>query len=179
MENLRFAVTNYAECDGLQDATADLPADKLVTYEDAFKVIHAELRGRNVEDLQPGGVGATLIAAADLNEQSGLFTSSDKHKEMFLDVDEQDDGDAVGDELRKYQKIDSTPADPTEKSQVEKPSDAPADLTKKTEGTEEETTPLVNSGTYEKVPSSHGSEELPAPTQTEEKLPAPPKQTEI
>jgi hypothetical protein len=58
--------------DILMDASIELEADKVVTQEDAAKVLHAELRGSPTGDPHPGGVAAAVQAAADINQQAGL-----------------------------------------------------------------------------------------------------------
>ncbi|CAM6101586.1 unnamed protein product [Calypogeia fissa] len=142
--------------DVLMDASSDLEADKVVTYEDAYKVLQAELRGRDVEDLQPGGIGATLLVAADLNARSGMIPpppgsiAEESHKLDLLDtVDTEDEA-----EIRKYEALGSTDLST-------KPSDAKDllddNIPTQIHGTEEETTPLVSSNVDEQVPS-HGSE---------------------
>lgn len=55
-----------------QDASLDLEADKIVTQEDALKVLHAEIRNSPSGQPQPGGVAAAIQAAADVNERAGL-----------------------------------------------------------------------------------------------------------
>lgn len=60
----------------LQDASIDLPVDKVVTQEDASKVLDAELRNSPTGQPQPGGVAAAMQAAADLNERAGLVAPS-------------------------------------------------------------------------------------------------------
>ncbi|MCO5603998.1 hypothetical protein L7F22_058155 [Adiantum nelumboides] len=62
-----FSKTTLA--DVLMDASIKLPCDKIVTREDAEKVAAAELRNRQSEGLQGGGVAASLVAAAELNER--------------------------------------------------------------------------------------------------------------
>ncbi|KAL2612445.1 hypothetical protein R1flu_024137 [Riccia fluitans] len=60
--------------DVLTDATVALPADKVVTREDAEKIIQAELRHKPPsEGIAEGGVGAAIAAAAELNERIGLI----------------------------------------------------------------------------------------------------------
>lgn len=56
----------------MQDASIDLKVDKVVTQEDAAKVLDAELRGSPTGDPHPGGVAAAVQAAADINEQAGF-----------------------------------------------------------------------------------------------------------
>ncbi|XP_068651264.1 late embryogenesis abundant protein D-34-like [Aristolochia californica] len=53
--------------DLLTDATAKLPADKPVTREDAEAIARAELRNSPNMGTYPGGVAASLVAAATLN----------------------------------------------------------------------------------------------------------------
>ncbi len=60
----------------MQDASIDLPVDKVVTQEDASKVLDAELRNSPTGQPQPGGVAAAMQAAADLNERAGLVAPS-------------------------------------------------------------------------------------------------------
>jgi hypothetical protein len=62
--------------DILMDASIDLPVDKVVTQEDASKVLDAELRNSPSGQPQPGGVAAAMQAAADLNERAGLVAPS-------------------------------------------------------------------------------------------------------
>lgn len=53
----------------MQNATAELPADKVVTKQDAEAVGSAELSNTNLNQAtQPGVVAASLNAAARLNE---------------------------------------------------------------------------------------------------------------
>ncbi|OVA05444.1 Seed maturation protein [Macleaya cordata] len=54
--------------DVLSDATAKLPMDKAVTSEDAEGVISAELRNNPYMATYPGGVAASVAAAARLNQ---------------------------------------------------------------------------------------------------------------
>ncbi|KAL3683540.1 hypothetical protein R1sor_001562 [Riccia sorocarpa] len=80
---LNQRVTNENEkttlADVLTDATMALPTDKVVTREDAEKIIQAELRHKPAsEGLPEGGVGAAIAAAADLNERIGLLQSAGK-----------------------------------------------------------------------------------------------------
>jgi hypothetical protein len=58
--------------DILMDASIDLEVDKVVTQEDAAKVLDAELRGSATGEPLPGGVAAAVQAAADINEQAGF-----------------------------------------------------------------------------------------------------------
>ena len=53
---------------GWQNATARLPADKVVTRQDAEGVMSAELRNNPNVVTHPGGVAASVAAAARLNE---------------------------------------------------------------------------------------------------------------
>ncbi|KAK6940796.1 Late embryogenesis abundant protein, SMP subgroup domain [Dillenia turbinata] len=54
--------------DVLSDATAKLPADKAATREDAENVIGAEIRNKPDLTTHPGGVAASVAAAARLNQ---------------------------------------------------------------------------------------------------------------
>ncbi|GMN46704.1 hypothetical protein TIFTF001_015885 [Ficus carica] len=54
--------------DVLTDATTKLPADKAATRQDAEGVVSAELRNNPSLSTQPGGVAASITAAARLNE---------------------------------------------------------------------------------------------------------------
>jgi len=56
----------------MQDASIELDVDKVVTQEDAAKVLHAEMRGSPKGELTPGGVAAAVQAAADINERAGI-----------------------------------------------------------------------------------------------------------
>lgn len=56
----------------LQDATTKLPADKEVTRGDAERVIAAELRNNPNMATTPGGVAATVAAAARINQEQQL-----------------------------------------------------------------------------------------------------------
>ncbi|POO02159.1 Seed maturation protein [Trema orientale] len=58
--------------DVLTDATAKLPADKAVTRQDAEGVTSAELRNNPNLSTQPGGVAASVMAAARLNESTNI-----------------------------------------------------------------------------------------------------------
>ena len=51
-----------------QGASAKLPADKVVTRQDAQGVVNAELRNSPNVATHPGGVAASMAAAARLNE---------------------------------------------------------------------------------------------------------------
>ncbi|KAG0564876.1 hypothetical protein KC19_8G146900 [Ceratodon purpureus] len=62
--------------DILMDASIDLEVDKVVTQEDAAKVLDAELRGSPTGEPHPGGVAAAVQAAADINEQAGFIPQS-------------------------------------------------------------------------------------------------------
>ncbi|PNT67409.1 hypothetical protein BRADI_3g27150v3 [Brachypodium distachyon] len=53
--------------DVLADATVKLGADKEVEREDAARVVGAEVRGKPDATARPGGVGASVAAAARLN----------------------------------------------------------------------------------------------------------------
>ncbi|KAK3042157.1 hypothetical protein RJ639_001277, partial [Escallonia herrerae] len=55
----------------LTDATAKLPADKPATQEDAEGVTSAEIRNNPKMTTHPGGVAASISAAARLNEGAG------------------------------------------------------------------------------------------------------------
>ncbi|KAL6527656.1 hypothetical protein OROMI_029467 [Orobanche minor] len=55
--------------DVLADATAKLPDDKPVTREDAEGVISAEIRNKPEMATHPGGVAASVAAAARLNQE--------------------------------------------------------------------------------------------------------------
>lgn len=151
--------------DVLMDATADLPADKVVTYEDAYKVLQAELRGRNVDELQAGGVGATLVAAADLNARSGLVppppdSLAEERRQLDLDGEESED-DA---EVHMYQPMESADlSKPNEGEELPGSDSLDSEITKIL-GTKEETTPLVDN-LHEQEPG-HGKEDMPAPAQT-------------
>ncbi|BBH10286.1 Seed maturation protein, partial [Prunus dulcis] len=57
--------------DVLQDATQKLPADKVVTREDAKAVIGAEIRNSPTMSTTRGGVAESLAAAARLNQNTG------------------------------------------------------------------------------------------------------------
>ncbi|KAH7665695.1 Late embryogenesis abundant protein SMP subgroup domain-containing protein [Dioscorea alata] len=56
--------------DVLTDASPKILADKAATREDAERVVGAELRNRPEMDARPGGVAASMVAAARLNEES-------------------------------------------------------------------------------------------------------------
>ncbi|MBA0762790.1 hypothetical protein Gotri_012358 [Gossypium trilobum] len=56
--------------DVLSDATTMLPRDKAVTPEDADRVVAAELRNNPYMSTAPGGVAASMAAAARLNQNS-------------------------------------------------------------------------------------------------------------
>ncbi|CAM6106869.1 unnamed protein product [Calypogeia fissa] len=154
--------------DVLMDASEDLPADKVVTYEDAYKVLQAELRGRDPEDLQPGGIGATLLVAADMNARSGMIPpppgsiAEESHKLDLLDsVDTEDEA-----ELRKYEALGSTDLS-TKTSDAKKSLDD--NIPTQIHGTEKETTPLVSSNVDEQVPS-HGSDLSTKPSDAKDSL---------
>ncbi|KAL4038685.1 hypothetical protein IC575_002308 [Cucumis melo] len=57
--------------DILTDATRKLPGDKTVTKEDAERVISAEIRNAPTMATTPGGVAASVAAAARLNQRQG------------------------------------------------------------------------------------------------------------
>ncbi|KAG7014451.1 hypothetical protein SDJN02_24628, partial [Cucurbita argyrosperma subsp. argyrosperma] len=57
--------------DILTDATRKLPEDKAVTKEDAERVISAEIRNDPTMTTTPGGVAASVAAAARINQQQG------------------------------------------------------------------------------------------------------------
>lgn len=63
-----FIFESYADLIYLQGATAKLPADKAVTRQDAEGVVSAELRNNPNVATHPGGVAASIAAAARLNE---------------------------------------------------------------------------------------------------------------
>ncbi|XP_010256052.1 PREDICTED: late embryogenesis abundant protein D-34 [Nelumbo nucifera] len=54
--------------DVLTDATARLPSDKAASREDAERVVGAELRNNINMATHPGGVAASVVAAASLNQ---------------------------------------------------------------------------------------------------------------
>lgn len=62
--------------DILMDASIDLEADKIVTQEDAAKVLDAELRCSPTGEPLPGGVAAAIQAAADINCSAGFIESA-------------------------------------------------------------------------------------------------------
>lgn len=55
----------------MKDATQKLPADKVVTREDAKAVIGAEIRNSPTMSTTRGGVAESLAAAARLNQNTG------------------------------------------------------------------------------------------------------------
>nr|GEX22108.1 hypothetical protein [Tanacetum cinerariifolium] len=57
--------------DVLADASTMLPKDKVVTRQDAEGVIGAEVRNQTELSTYPGGVAATMAAAARLNQKHG------------------------------------------------------------------------------------------------------------
>ena len=57
----------------MQDASIEIEADKIVTQEDAAKVLDAELRSSPTGQPVPGGVAAAMQAAADINDTQGLI----------------------------------------------------------------------------------------------------------
>lgn len=68
----------------IQDASIELEADKVVTQEDANKVLDAELRNSPTGVPQPGGVAAAVQAAADINEHLGIVEPSmSEHRRAF------------------------------------------------------------------------------------------------
>ncbi|XP_061995134.1 late embryogenesis abundant protein D-34-like [Rosa rugosa] len=60
--------------DVLSGATAKLPADKAATRQDAEGVVSAELRNNPDMTTRPGGVAASVTAAARLNEKMNVNT---------------------------------------------------------------------------------------------------------
>lgn len=58
--------------DVLRDATAKLPADKAATRQDAAGVASAEMRNNPDAIATPGGVAASVAAAARLNQNVNL-----------------------------------------------------------------------------------------------------------
>lgn len=62
----------------LQDASAKLPSDKPVTRRDAEGVIGAELRNDPNLCTRPGGVAASVAAAARLNQSNSLNNNHNK-----------------------------------------------------------------------------------------------------
>ncbi|KAL6188790.1 hypothetical protein ACLB2K_040181 [Fragaria x ananassa] len=60
--------------DVLSGATAKLPADKVATRQDAEGVVGAEMRNNPDMVLRPGGVAASVTAAARLNENMNVNT---------------------------------------------------------------------------------------------------------
>jgi hypothetical protein len=134
-----------------QDATSDLPLDKAVTYEDAYKVLQAELRGSSVDELKEGGVAATLVAAADLNEAAGFIQATgaiageESMDEQAIDTE----NDISANELMNCQPLKPTPS---------------ADFNKPAAGTEE-TTPLVKKD--DEQPAAQESQETRATKEPE------------
>jgi hypothetical protein len=59
--------------DFLMDATITMEADKVVTQEDAAKVLAAEMRAPHEGEVTPGAVAAAIQAAADMNQLIGLI----------------------------------------------------------------------------------------------------------
>lgn len=59
-------------CVWTQGATAKLPADKPATRQDAEGVVTAELRNNPNLSTQPGGVAASVTAAAKLKESVNI-----------------------------------------------------------------------------------------------------------
>ncbi|GFP85761.1 late embryogenesis abundant protein d-34, partial [Phtheirospermum japonicum] len=64
--------------DILSDASAKLPSDKPVTRRDAEGVIGAELRNDPNLCTRPGGVAASVAAAARLNQTNSLNNNTNK-----------------------------------------------------------------------------------------------------
>ncbi|KAL6558066.1 hypothetical protein OROMI_018416 [Orobanche minor] len=64
--------------DILSDASAKLPSDKPVTRRDAEGVIGAELRNDPNLCTRPGGVAASVAAAARLNQSNSLANNTNK-----------------------------------------------------------------------------------------------------
>ncbi|KAL3631720.1 hypothetical protein CASFOL_024704 [Castilleja foliolosa] len=64
--------------DILSDASAKLPSDKPVTRRDAEGVIGAELRNDPNLCTRPGGVSASVAAAARLNQSNALTNNTNK-----------------------------------------------------------------------------------------------------
>lgn len=60
----------------IQDASIDMEADKIVTQEDAAKVLDAELRNSPTGEPLPGGVAVAIQAAADINDTAALIEST-------------------------------------------------------------------------------------------------------
>ena len=56
----------------MQHATEKLGADKEVEADDAARVAFAEARNREDAAARPGGVAASVAAAARLNKQQGV-----------------------------------------------------------------------------------------------------------
>jgi hypothetical protein len=70
--------------DILMDASIELDVDKVVTQQDAAKVLDAEIRGSPTGEPLPGGVAAAVQAAADINEQAGFIEpASGDHARAF------------------------------------------------------------------------------------------------
>lgn len=53
----------------MQNATAKLVADKEVEADDAARVASAETRNKDDKTVRPGGIAASVAAAARLNKQ--------------------------------------------------------------------------------------------------------------
>lgn len=64
-----------------QEATSKLPADKPVTRRDAEGVIGAELRNDPNLTTRPGGVAASLAAAARINQINQTPHSQSPHSQ--------------------------------------------------------------------------------------------------
>ncbi|PQQ16905.1 late embryogenesis abundant protein D-34-like [Prunus yedoensis var. nudiflora] len=64
-------VNNTKLGDVLEDATQKLPADKVVTREDAKAVIGAEIRNSPTMSTTRGGVAESLAAASRINQNTG------------------------------------------------------------------------------------------------------------
>lgn len=75
-----ISITNLPEINLiiLQDASSKLPSDKPVTRRDAEGVIGAELRNDPNLCTRPGGVAASVAAAARLNQTNSALTSHNK-----------------------------------------------------------------------------------------------------
>lgn len=65
-----FQGKNVKVFDVKQEATSKLPSDKPVTRKDAEGVIGAELRNDPNLTTRPGGVAASLAAAARINQNN-------------------------------------------------------------------------------------------------------------
>ncbi|PIN01150.1 hypothetical protein CDL12_01592 [Handroanthus impetiginosus] len=69
-------------CEILSDASAKLPADKPVTRRDAEGVIGAELRNDPNLCTRPGGVAASVAAAARLNQSNSLANNNNNNNKL-------------------------------------------------------------------------------------------------